>query len=256
MQTTHPATATTTTPHALAATTSGTTSPRSAARVAGAAYAAMFVLAILANFVVVEGLVVAGDDVATLAALAADRGLLRLGIVAFLLIAVLDVLIAWALHVLLRANGHDRSLLAAWLRVVYSGLLAVSLASLLRADALVARADQLGEAAATEVAVALATFDLVWQVGLVFFGCHLLVVTALLVGPLQPPRGLRLLLGVAGVAYVVDALLQVGMTGHAAIADVMLPVVAVPSMLGEGWLTGWLLLRAGQDQARRSSMKR
>jgi hypothetical protein len=76
---------------------------RTAALVAGAGYVAMFVLAVFANFIVVEGLVVADDPAATVEALVANRGLLRLGIVAFLGIAVLDVVVAWGLHVLLRA---------------------------------------------------------------------------------------------------------------------------------------------------------
>lgn len=242
MHTTDPLAAT---PARPPTTTRAVMPARTAARIAGAAYAAMFVLAILANFVVIEGLVVADDPVATLDALAADRGLLRLGIVAFLVIAVLDVLIAWALHVLLRDGGHDRSLLAAWLRVVYGTLLAVSLASLVRVDALVARAAALGEAAAADVAIALTTFDLVWQIGLVFFGLHLLVVASLL-APVRAPRGLRVLLGIAGTVYVIDALLQLSMTGYASIADVVLPVVATASVLSEGWFTGWLLLRAGR----------
>lgn len=221
---------------------------RTAALVAGAGYIAMFALAVFANFVVVEGLVVADDPAATLDALVADRGLLRLGVVAFLVTAVLDVVVAWALHVLLRAVAPDRSQLAAWLRVVYGGLLAVAVASLLRADALVAQVAVLGDGAATEVDVALTTFDLMWQVGLVFFGLHLLVVASLLVGRARAPLGLRLLLGTAGAAYAVDALLQLGMTNYASIAPVLLLVVAIPSMLGEGWFAGWLLLRAGRER--------
>jgi hypothetical protein len=219
---------------------------RRAALIAGVSYVALFVLAIFANFVVIEGLVVADDPVATLEALAADRGVFRLGIVAFLAIAVLDVVVAWALHVLLRPVAPDRSLLAAWLRVVYGGLLAVALASLLRADALVGQVAALGDRAATEVGVALTTFDLMWQVGLVFFGLHLLVVTSLLVRGARAPRGLRVLLAVAGTAYVIDALLQVGMIDYASIAGVLLPLVAIPSVLGEGWFAGWLLMRAGR----------
>jgi hypothetical protein len=161
---------------------------------------------------------------------------------------VLDVVVAWALHVLLRAIAPDRSLLAAWLRVVYGGLLAVALSSLLRADALVAQATTLGDSAAVEVGVALTTFDLMWQIGLAFFGLHLLIVASLLAGRARAPRGLRLTLGIAGAAYVIDALLQVGMTNYASVADVLLPVVAIPSVLGEGWFTGWLL-RAGRDEA-------
>jgi hypothetical protein len=100
----------------------------------------------------------------------------------------------------------------------------------------------------TDVGVSVATFDLMWQVGLAFFGLHLLVVASLLVGRARAPRGLRLLLGIAGAAYVLDALLHVGMANYASIAAVLLPLVAIPSMLGEGWFAGWLLVRAGRGR--------
>ena len=56
-----------------------TISPRRAAIIAGIGYAAIFVLAIFANFFVREGLVVAGDAAATFANIAESETLFRAG---------------------------------------------------------------------------------------------------------------------------------------------------------------------------------
>lgn len=226
-----------------------TTSRRTAAVVAGAGYAAMFALAIIANFVVLEGLVVADDPAATLDAIAAAPGLFRLGTVAFVAIAVLDVIVAWGLHVLVRDEGADRSLLAAWLRVVYAALLGVAIASLVRVSALVETAGSgAADTLVAEVTTALATFEGMWQAGLLVFGLHLVVVATLLVGGVRAPRLLRGVLVLAGGAYVVDALLHLALVDHDAVATLLLPLVAVASVVSEGWLTGWLLLRAGRER--------
>lgn len=170
----------------------GHVAPRRAALIAGGGYVALFVLAILANFVVLERMVVADDPAATLANIAASPGDFRLGIVAFLVIAIVDVVVAWALHVLLREVAPDRSLLAAWLRILHSVFLGVGLAFLAQVDHLVAATTAPTGAAsqttATQVAIALDTFDMMWMVGLAFFGLHLVAVATLLVGP-RPSRG-------------------------------------------------------------------
>ena len=103
-------------------------SRRSAPRIAGAGYLAIFVLAIFANFIVREGLIVTrrrgGHGVANLTD---SIGLFRAGVVAFVMVFVLDVIIAWALHIVFREVNADLSLAAAWLRLVYTVFLGVAL---------------------------------------------------------------------------------------------------------------------------------
>lgn len=215
---------------------------------AGTGYVALFVLAVFANFFVIESMTVDGDPAATLAAITAEPGLFRLGIAAFLIIAVIDVVVAGALHILLRDTAPDRSKIAAWLRLMYAVFLGVALASLMRIDHLTTYTTQIGPSAATEVTAALDTFTGMWMVGLLFFGLHLAAVASLLVGPARAPKMLRLFLSIAGAAYVVDSLLHVTLADYTTIAPVMLVVVAVPSVVGEAWFGGWLLLRAGRAE--------
>lgn len=224
-------------------------SPRRAALIAGGGYVALFLSAIVANFAVLERMVVVGDPAATVSNIAASPLQFRLGMLAFLVIAFVDVIVAWALHLLLRDVAHDRSLLTAWLRVLHSVFLGVGIAFLAQADHLVAASATAGSVSpdtAAQVALALETFDTMWMVGLAFFGLHLLGVATLLVGTRAAPRILRTVLVAAGAAYMIDTALHMALADYDTVAAVMLPVVALPSVLGEGWFGLWLFLRAGR----------
>ncbi|WP_300012621.1 DUF4386 domain-containing protein [Pseudonocardia sp.] len=229
------------------------TTPRAAALWAGSSYAALFVLAIFANFAVVTRLVDPDDPAATLTALAAEAPVVRAAVLAFGVVFVLDVVIAWALFVVLRPAGRDRSLLAAWSRLTYTAFLGVAIVPLFIALQLSSQPAFAGLDPATReagVAAAVAAFDLTWLVGLAVFGLHLVVVGATIVGSRIAPRPLGWLLVVAGAAYALDTAAHVALVDYDRYAGVLLAVVAVPSVVGELWLTLWLLLRAGRGSER------
>jgi len=70
---------------------------RRAATTAGIALLFVAVLAALANFAVVERLVVDGDAAKTAANIADSETLFRFGIAGLILVAALDVVVAWGL---------------------------------------------------------------------------------------------------------------------------------------------------------------
>jgi len=227
--------------------------PRLAAVIAGIGYLAIFGLAIFANFGVRNRLVDLTDPSGTLANLAAEEGIVRAALAAFVAVFVIDVVVAWALHVLLRTAAPTWSLLAAWARLSYTVLLGVAAVFLFLAMQL-AGAGPYTAGTAPQLRAALATisldaFDYAWLVGLVAFGLHLLVVGGILIGTRVGPRGLGVLLGVAGAAYITDTAAHTLLAGYAAYADAFLAMVALPSIVGELWLTVWLLARAGRTKA-------
>jgi hypothetical protein len=229
------------------------TDRRRAARIAGWGYVALFALAVFANFMVVERLVVAGDPAATTANIEGSVGGFRLGLLAFLVIFVIDVVVAWALHIVFRDHDADRSLLAAWSRLVYTVFLGVGLVFFFRVLYLV---DGAGAGSGldrpqmeAQVAAALDSFDAAWLIGLAIFGLHLGLVGSLVLTSRLAPRALGALLIVAGAAYVVDTVCRAVLADYGAVEDLLLVVVAVPSVVAEGWFGLWLLLRAGRDRA-------
>jgi len=227
------------------------TSPRQAAILAGMGYLIIFVLAMFANFVVREGLIEPGDAAATYANIAADQGLFRAGTVSFLIVFVLDVLIAWALYVLFKGYDRDLSLLAAWLRLTYTVLLGVAVVFMVGVIGLVSGAEHLAafDQAQLEalVTILMNAFDHAWLVGLACFGVHLVALAYLMLASDTAPRLLAFVVALAGLAYVVDTAANILLVSYEEYASYFLMMVAAPSIIGEMWLAFWLLLRAGKE---------
>ena len=218
---------------------------RRAARIAGVSYLAMFVLAIFANFVVREGLIEPGSAAETVANISQSIGLFRLGLVAFVVIFVLDVVIAWALHVVFRDVNLDLSLATAWFRLIYTALLGVALVSMFQVLQILG-GESLGfltvEQVNAQTMIELASFESAWLIGLVAFGIHLAMLGVLIARSGLVAKTLGFVLIAAGIAYVLDTLAQGILSDYEAVAGIFLVAVALPSMIGEGWLGFWLLL--------------
>jgi hypothetical protein len=187
-------------------------SQRKAAIVAGLGLLLMTVLAIFANFYVVEGLVVPGDATATATNIAENEPLFRAGICCLIVVAALDVVVAWALYAFAKQVNKGLSLLMAWFRLVYAALLGVAVANLLGVLLLLGGASYLtafdtGQFHA-QVALLVSAFGHVWDIGYVFFGLHLLLL-GYLVFKLNYsgyiPKILGVLIVIASLGYLVDS---------------------------------------------------
>lgn len=224
-------------------------SPRRASLVAGIGYLVIFVLAIFANFVVVNGLIETGDATATARNLADSEAMFRAGLVAFMIVFVVDVIVAWALFVVFRDVSRDVSLLAAWFRLVYTVFLGVALIfffvalQLLSGDGYL-DAFEPGQLDA-HVLLSVDAFNYAWLIGLVCFGAHLLVIGYLVVSSGRTSPALGYLLMLAGAAYIADTIARAVVTDYADVENLFLAVVAIPSVVGELWFAVWLLRRGG-----------
>lgn len=234
-------------------TAEGTTTPRTAALIAGLCYVVLFALGVFSNFVVREGLIVAGDAEATAANIAESEGLFRLGMIGFLTIFVLDVIVAWALYIVFRSANRDLSLVAAWFRLVYTVFLGVALIFFFQALQLLSRADFLSATGTEELnaqaLIALETFNSAWLIGLVGFGIHLIFLGYLIISSRYAPRLLGYVLIAAGLAYSVDTVAHTLLSDYDDYETSFTIMVAVPAVIAEGWFGLWLLLRAGKPHA-------
>ncbi|MDN4476491.1 DUF4386 domain-containing protein [Demequina sp. SYSU T00192] len=223
-------------------------SPRSAARLAGLGYIAIVLLAMGANFLVRNQLVVLDDPAATMANIAENETTFRFGIAGFAAIAMIDIGIAWALHVLLRHTGERRSLLAAWLRLAYTVAFIPAITFMYLALQLAVGGDIVAGLDAGQreawTGLAMEAFDITWLLALVAFGLHLMVLGRILVASRIGPRALGYGLGIAGVAYVADTFAHLLLANYADFGGAFLAIVATASIVTEVWFTVWLLTRA------------
>jgi hypothetical protein len=201
----------------------------------------MAILAPFAQFGVLKTLIVPADAAATTNNIAASLGLFQAAIVAFLIVAILDVVVAWGFYVLLRPVNEGFARLVGSLRIVYAAAFAFALVNLFDAAGLVQ--DASGTALQSgplqgQVAASVASFDTSWHVALGFFGLHLVGLGALLFR-FAAPRLLAALVVLAGAGYLADSI------GTIFIADYGL-TISTFTFVGEALLIFWLFWRAAR----------
>ena len=216
-----------------------------AARIAGISYVLIYALAIFANFMVVEAMVVSGDAAATVTNITESIGMFRLGLIAFLVVFLLDVIVSWALHMVFRQIDRDVSLVTAWFRLTYTVFLGVGLVYFFEVLQMLGNSDYVAALGAeqvnAQVMMSLNSFETTWLIGLAAFGIHLVLLGRLVQRSGWVPRAMAWLLVAAGVAYVVDTAAHGLLSDYESYASLFLAIVAVPSLVGEGWLGLWLL---------------
>lgn len=213
---------------------------RDAAVIAGAGILAMAPLAVFANFGVLENLVAEDDAARTAQDIRGSEALFRFGAIALFLVAVLDVVVAWALRIFFQPAHKGISTLAAWFRLAYAGVLLVAVTQLVGALPPANRAESLGAYSAdqldAEAPMRIDAFHDIWDAGLIFFGIHLLLLGFLALRSGYVPRVLGVLLALAGLGYLVGSLGAFLSSGYSAEA-------AVFTGVGELILMIWLLAK-------------
>ena len=191
-------------------------------------------LAPFAQFGAIQNLIVPADAAATTNNIVASAGLFRAGIAAFLIVAILDVVVAWGLYVILRPANESLALLVAWLRVVYAAVFAYALVNLLDVAQLLQGNATTKSAAPiqAQVASSIASFGNGWDLALAIFGLHLVGLGAQLFRSAFP-KFLGALVVLAGAGYLADSF------GAILVPDYSL-TISVFTFLGEALLIVWL----------------
>jgi Domain of unknown function (DUF4386) len=182
------------------------TSPHQAmhrdALIAGLGLLLMAVLASLATFGILERLVTDGDAARTASDIMAAFGSFRLAILALFGVAVLDVVVAWALWAFFDRVHHTVAVLAALCRGLYAAVFAVAISQLVVAARLLSDGQLSGPAdlqLQSEVLAEIQQFDDIWSLGLGLFGLHLLLIGWLAFVSGFVPRFIGLLVALAGL---------------------------------------------------------
>ena len=191
--------------------------------VIGVSYLIIFFTAIFANFFVLD--LIIGSPLSAVN----DNGLLiRFGIIAFLVAALFDVVVAWALYELYK--DHIFSRLSTYFRLIHAALMGGAVFALLSVFRFNTE---------TEILYQVDTFNDIWLTGLFFFGFHLILVTRII----KLPKLISFFLSLAGVMYIVDTLAHFLLSNYDTYASLFLTLVAIPSILGEMAFGLWFLIK-------------
>jgi hypothetical protein len=226
------------------------TSTRMYARIAGFGLLLMFILAIFSNFFVIQNVIIPGDAAATAANINENELLFRSGIICFIIVLILDVLVAWALYVLLIPVNKNLALLAAWFRLIYTAIFGLAIYNLLSVLQVLSGAEYLkvyetGQLHA-QVMLFIDAFNNGWLIGLVFFGLHLLVIGYLIFKSGYMPRFIGVMLIISAFGYLLDSCAHFLLSDYDSYKSIFLPIVAVPGVIAELSLCLWLLFKGAR----------
>jgi Domain of unknown function (DUF4386) len=183
---------------------------RQIALIAGFSLVLMIVFIILAEVVAMADIIVDSDAALTVENIINNQSRFRFGIVAYLGVAMLDLVVAWAFCVFLKPAKDNLSLLAAWSRLVYTIILGMALVNLYSVFQILENADYLSAFEApqiqTQVMLLLGAFRDTWDVGYVFFGIHLFILGIVAFRSGFIPKVIGGILSAAGISYLIDYL--------------------------------------------------
>jgi len=227
---------------------------RQAALTAGIAYLLMPVT--FAEFYIFPKLIIPANIEQTAQNIAAHGRLFFIAILCNLVTLLLDVVIAWALYILLAPVNRSLSLLTAWFRLVYTMVALFGLLNLVTVLRLLKTPDYLtafgSQQLHAQVHLLLNSFRYDWSISLLIFGIHLCLLGYLIYRSSYIPKILGLLLFLVGISWVISSLrpylypnLHLGFISTIGFGELIFPLWLV--------IRGWKIQDSLQDNIQEQS---
>jgi hypothetical protein len=215
---------------------------RQAAITAGIAYLLNPVT--YAEFSIYPKLVIAGNIDQTAQNISAHSGHFAVAIGCYLLSFLGDIVLAWSLYHLLAPVNRALSLLASWFQLVYAAIALAGVVNLVAVYQLLTQPDYLGafgtQQLHAQVLLQLHLFRHSWELALVLFGIHLVLLGYLIFRSSYIPRLVGILLVIAGLGWIVNSAGPYVLP-HANIGWTMITAAGELSLTLWLWIRGWKL---------------
>jgi len=225
---------------------------RTAALVSGFSSVLTAIVAGFAFGFVRTSLIVPADAIVTVNNIMASEKLFRAGIFSWLIIIILDMLVAWSLYVFFKPVNKSIALLAGWLGVAAATISGIAQLNAVIALPLLSSADYLKVFEPAQLhALALLflnAFDKIWSIGLFVFGCHLLLRGYLAFRSGFIPKILGILLLVASLCYLITTSANILLPSYDNYKATVDAIISAPLAIGELGLAFWLLFKGGKVQ--------
>ncbi|MCR9083791.1 MAG: DUF4386 domain-containing protein [Cyclobacteriaceae bacterium] len=214
---------------------------RTYALLAGISLILMAVLAGYAYGFVYSSLVFPTDAEKTRDSIQQAIGTYQTGIVAWIGILILDIIVAWALHLFLKEVQLRLSLATALIRILYSAVLGLAIYHQVAALSVLD-----GGGTGSQVMQELKAFESFWSNGLIIFGLHLIGLGFLAWKAEFVPKFWGVLLIFAGISYSAIHLAKAFFPEHIDQIISIEQVLSLPMALAEIGLAIWLVWKGGR----------
>lgn len=212
---------------------------KTTARLTGIGYLIIFITGFYGNFYVLEGLVEPGSEQATFHNIVDNPATFSKGVFAFVLMALIDLVLAWPLYTMLKETNRKLALASSLLRVFNAAFFFAALSGLFDIYAKM----NAGGLTVFHTASSLVQFNLFWTIGLLIFGLHLLLLGKLIWDSSFFPKPLGLLIAIAGAGYVIDCTAQLSLSNYSNYKELFEAIVICGGVIGEFSFTIWLLVK-------------
>jgi len=186
------------------------TSLRTAALIAGLGLLIMVVAAPYAEIFAFPKLVVPNKADETIKNIITNKSLFISCILCYLITFICDIVVAWALYILLRPVKKYLSLLTAWFRLAYTFIALVALLNLITVLRLANTFNYLTSLEQNQLYIqagfSLNAFKDYWSFGILFFGIHLSLLGYLILASNYIPKIMGILVIISGLGYLLTSL--------------------------------------------------
>ena len=183
---------------------------RKAALIAGLAILVMALIAPFSELFVFPRLVNPANAAETVKNITTHKTLFVSAVFGYLLTFSGDIVVSWALYILLKPVNKHLSLLTAWFRLVFSVIALVALLNLVAVFQLLTNDDysiMFGQTQlSAQVMLYLKTFRTGYHFGILFFSIHLILLGYLVFRSKDIPKFIGVILIISGLGYMTDAL--------------------------------------------------
>lgn len=185
-------------------------STASAALIAGLGLLVMAVAAPFAELYVLPKLIVPYMTAQTAANIQAHESLFTAAIYAYFITFICDLIVAWALYILLKPVNEHLSLLTALFRWVYTVIAIMALMNLITALGLLTTPKYLTifekDQLYAQAMVSIRAFKNHWYFGIILFAIHLFLLGYMVIKSTYIPKILGILLIITGTGYLLNSI--------------------------------------------------
>jgi hypothetical protein len=220
------------------------TFPQIYARVGGVLYLILIFVGMFSEIYVRGKLIVPRDPTATANNIMDSQLLWRIGIVADLIMHVLDLPIMLVIYLLLRPVNKNIALLALLFNLIQTAVLVANKSNLVSALLQLGSLDYLKSVQPDQVYaqmyLSLKLHDIGFGIGLIFFGFTCLINGYLIFRSGYLPKTIGVLIQTAGLCYLTNsfALLLVPK-----FSQIIFPLILIPAFIGELSFSLWLMVK-------------
>ena len=175
----------------------------------------------------------------------ANMGLYQSMLIGILIIIILDFIVSYTLYKYFENDNKKMSLLSGIIRVIYTLIFVI-------ATYYLTKNLNTNELTNQKVISNYHKFQTIWNIGLVIFGFHIILIGWLMKLHYKIPKILWSITLLAGVSYMITSFLKV-VSPDSEFVETLIMILALPMTIGELGLAIWLWIKGGKGTTPKNS---